>query len=598
MKCLKCKTDIVGTVCKDCSTDQEQYLFNNLDGLKIEEILDYIFESGQFILDAQILKSVFGDVLVNCPQQLNIYRNILDDELISTIINLKSSEEAKDFLNIKASYFKENYGFSNILIHKSLVALVQAINKNVRLENELLTVIETEGKIPSREILHIRSKVIVSIIVILTISMVLVLVDKSVNKTDELLDDSDKEMAIAVVDEIQETVIIEPTNNNFFPKEIIINEGSLDHSYSASSVVMDSDKFVVGINRNIYIYDLSKQINDIGYETKITSDNDKSSDSFGGSIAISGNKVVVGAHMEDNNGSSSGSIYIYDLRKIPGTAGYKTKITPSDGEDWDMFGYSVAIDGTKVVVGAYGDDDKGLDSGSVYVYDITRKPGSTGHETKIMASNGVSRDFFGSTVAIEGDIVVVGAYGDDEKGEESGCIYIYDLTKKPGTTGYETKVIPNDGEDVHWFGYSVVMDFDKVVVRAYGNGENGEESGSIYIYDLTKNPGDFGYETKKKPYSNSLNDLVKYSIAIDAEKVVVGVYGIHDRWGNPSFPGSIFIYDLGKQPEEIDYEIKITENDSSRNPWFGNVVAISGDKVIVSARQDYNENAYLYYKIP
>ena len=98
---------------------------------------------------------------------------------------------------------------------------------------------------------------------------------------------------------------------------------------------------------------------------KITAPDGAASDYFGNSVAISDTKIVVGAYLDDDRGSDSGSAYIF---KTDGT--YVTKITAPDGAAYDYFGNSVAISDTKIVVGARYDDDRGSDSGSAYIYDI------------------------------------------------------------------------------------------------------------------------------------------------------------------------------------------------------------------------------------
>ena len=112
--------------------------------------------------------------------------------------------------------------------------------------------------------------------------------------------------------------------------------------------------------------------------------------SSGGGGGGAANKIVVGAMLDDDDGSGSGSAYVYNL---DGTG--EVKITASDGAQYDSFGNSVAVGNDKIVVGSYGDDDGGSTSGSVYVYNLD----GTG-ETKITASDAASGDYFGWDVAI------------------------------------------------------------------------------------------------------------------------------------------------------------------------------------------------------
>ncbi|XMB85265.1 DUF5011 domain-containing protein [Mycoplasmatota bacterium WC44] len=172
MKCLKCKNYITGIICIECDTDQEQYLFENLDKIELVEILDYIFHSGQFEMDTKILNSVFGDVLVNFPQQLYIYKNVLDEELLRCIYDLSTNEEAQRFLNVKTRYYKDNFGLSEDVIYISLKSLIESINKNIKL-NDMTTIIvkESNSRVTTKKLHNVNKilggVVVLSIIVVL-----------------------------------------------------------------------------------------------------------------------------------------------------------------------------------------------------------------------------------------------------------------------------------------------------------------------------------------------------------------------------------------------------------------------------------------------
>ncbi|MCR9075757.1 MAG: FG-GAP repeat protein, partial [bacterium] len=139
----------------------------------------------------------------------------------------------------------------------------------------------------------------------------------------------------------------------------------------------------------------------INEDIKILPSDGESGDQFGWSVAISGTTAVVGARLDDDNGTDSGSAYLFDT-----TTGQQiAKLLPDDGAAEDNFGVSVAISGALVVVGAYGDDDNGTISGSAYLFDTT-----TGEQiAKLLPSDGSEVNIFGRSVAISGTTVVVGA---------------------------------------------------------------------------------------------------------------------------------------------------------------------------------------------
>ena len=156
---------------------------------------------------------------------------------------------------------------------------------------------------------------------------------------------------------------------------------------------------------------------------KITASDGAASDRFGWSVAVGSGRIVVGAYLDDDNGSASGSAYIYDL-----DGNQLAKITASDGAADDYFGISVAVGSGRIVVGALFDDDNGTDSGSAYIFDLDGNQLS-----KITASDGAADDLFGWSVAVGSGRIVVGAYQDDDNGTSSGSAYIFNLPEDSNT---------------------------------------------------------------------------------------------------------------------------------------------------------------------
>ena len=291
-------------------------------------------------------------------------------------------------------------------------------------------------------------------------------------------------------------------------------------------------------------------------------------DRFGYSVAIDGSTVVVGAPFDDDEGVDSGSVYVLDSE----TGQETRKLTASDGTYYESFGYSVAIDGSRIVVGNHWDGDNGFASGSVYVFDRT-----TGDQTlKLLASDGEMYDWFGYSVAVSGSTIVVGAPFENEKAYASGSVYVFD-----SVTGQETfKLSPSDGATFDEFGRSVAIDGSRVVVGAPRDGDKGDNSGSVYVFDSVT-----GQRTFKLTASDgAANDEFGRSVAIDGSTVVVGA-PLDDDEGVDS--GSVYVFD-----SETGQEIrKLTASDGAANDEFGRSVAIDGSRVVVGSPLDDDEGA-------
>jgi hypothetical protein len=256
---------------------------------------------------------------------------------------------------------------------------------------------------------------------------------------------------------------------------------------------------------------------------KLTAGDGAAQDGFGSRVATSGTTAIVGAYLDDDNGSSSGSAYLFDTT----TGTQSAKLTASDAAAGDWFGGSVGISGTTAIVGAIRDDDNGLVSGSAYLFDTT-----TGTQlAKLTASDAAAGDLFGGSVAISGTTAIVGANGDDDNGTDSGSAYLFDTT-----TGNQLfKLTASDGAAQDRFGGSVAISGTIAIVGAAGDDDNGASSGSTYLFDTTT-----GAQIAKLTASDgAANDEFGYSVAIFDDIIMVGAREDDD---NGTESGSAYIY--------------------------------------------------------
>ena len=320
-------------------------------------------------------------------------------------------------------------------------------------------------------------------------------------------------------------------------------------------------------------------------------------DSFGYSVSISGDTVVVGAFGDDDNGLNSGSAYVFDrYQGGADTWGQVAKIAASDGASHNYFGYSVSISGDTVVVGAYGDDDNGGFSGSAYVFQRNEGGVDTwGQVAKIVASDGVNGDFFGYSVSISGDTVVVGAYGDDDNNMASGSAYVFGRNMGGADAwGQVEKITASDGVGGAFFGWAVAISGDTLVVGAWGDDDIGSDSGSAYVFGRNKGGADTWRQVAKIVASDGVNgDFFGYSVSISGDTVVVGAYGDDD---NGSISGSAYVFDRDEGGADIWGQMaKITASDGVTYALFGKSVSISGDTVAAGAdEEDGNGSAYVF----
>lgn len=143
---------------------------------------------------------------------------------------------------------------------------------------------------------------------------------------------------------------------------------------------------------------------------------------------------------------------------------------------------------------------------------------------KLIANDGAESDLFGNSVAISGATAIVGAYGDDDNGDVSGSAYLFDTA-----TGVQiAKLLPRDGEEHDSFGSSVAISGSAAIVGAWAHGDNGLQSGSAYLFGTTT-----GQQIAKLlPKDGALYDWFGFSVAISGATAIVGAHGDGDNGYN------------------------------------------------------------------
>jgi hypothetical protein len=141
-------------------------------------------------------------------------------------------------------------------------------------------------------------------------------------------------------------------------------------------------------------------------------------------VSVESDTAVIGAREDDDNGTSSGSAYVF--ARSGGVWTQQAKLLASDGTMRDRFGSAVSIVGHTTVIGARGDQDLGGHSGAAYVFVRSREVWS--EQTKLLPSDGAADDLFGCTVSVANGMAVVGAPYQDENGVDSGAAYVFSVS--------------------------------------------------------------------------------------------------------------------------------------------------------------------------
>ena len=342
------------------------------------------------------------------------------------------------------------------------------------------------------------------------------------------------------------------------------------------SVAIDDDTAIIGAPYDgagsAHIFAWSGSI--WTQQAKLTAFDAGIGDEFGYSVAISGDTAIVGARYDNDGGSDSGSAYIFGRS---GTDWFHwQKLTADDAADKDEFGFSVAIDGDTVVIGAHDDDDDGGASGSAYVF--IRSGTTWTQQAKLTADDANNGDRFGYSVAISGDTAVVGARYDNYGVPDSGSAYVF---IRSGTTWtQQAQLTADDRASNDYFGISVGISGETAVIGAFGDDDDGSASGSAYVFGRSGTT--WAQQTKLTADDASDYDYFGYSVAISGNTAIIGAYG--DDPGDDDFFGSAYVFNYDGMI--WTQQAKLTADDAASGDAFGFSVGISGSRIVIGAHSD------------
>jgi len=255
------------------------------------------------------------------------------------------------------------------------------------------------------------------------------------------------------------------------------------------------------------------------------------------------------------------------------------KLIPTDGKEKDYFGYSVAIDQNTVLIGSNrADYGKIPDAGAAYVYEL----GSEGWQlqAKLIAQKPSAFDTLGGNVAINNNTAVLGAIGRDDNGENSGAVIVFE---RNNSWKQKQLVMPPDGQAGDAFGQSIALTEKTLVVGAPRSDTLGKDSGSVYVY--TRKGECWVLKTRLTAQDGAPGDLFGISVAIDKNTILVGA-DLNDEKAENA--GAVYVFAING--EKWHQQAKLTASDAGKTDIFGVRVAISGDTALISARRDDDDN--------
>lgn len=301
---------------------------------------------------------------------------------------------------------------------------------------------------------------------------------------------------------------------------------------------------------------------------RLTADDPQSGAAFGEALALDGDRLVVTAREENtDDGFDAGAAYVFEQ----GADGWTStaRLTGDGLEDFAHFGIDVALDGDRILVGAYRDDTtNGDDAGSAYVFEHSN---DQWNQTATLSPEKLSAgDRFGSAVALEGETALVGARADDDAASFAGSAFGFD--HQDGAWKLSDQLTADDAEGGEAFGHALDLDGDTAIVGAWQ-----DDPGSAYVFDTT---GDDWTQTARLTAENpSTGDGFGFDLDLDGQRAVIGARSANTPAGNDS--GAAYVFEAAEG--EWRQQANLTPDSAAAFDNFGNAVAHDAHRIAIGA---------------
>jgi uncharacterized protein (TIGR03437 family) len=364
-----------------------------------------------------------------------------------------------------------------------------------------------------------------------------------------------------------------------FQQKLTANDGAEDDEFG-KAVAINGNTVLIGACRNTingndkqgaaYIFVRSES--EWSFQQKLTANDGAAVDLFGISVALHGNTALVGAHIDDIGAvENQGSAYLFSRSGTSWTQ--RQKLAAQDGMAGDNFGAAVALNGDTAIAGApIAKVGANAEQGALYLF-------GCGYieQQAFTGAGGAEGDNFGAAVAIDGDTAVVGSPFDDVgTASDQGSAFVF---VRSGAAWTQTaQLFANDGAARDEFGTSVAISGDYIIIGAFRKSINGNLfQGAAYVF--VRGGGTWTQQARLLAGDGAAGDHFGFSVSISGSRVAVGE--ILDDIGGKQNQGSVHLFT--RAGSVWTPEIKLTANDGATEDYFGWSVAIAGDLVIAGA---------------
>jgi hypothetical protein len=324
-------------------------------------------------------------------------------------------------------------------------------------------------------------------------------------------------------------------------------------------------------------------------EQELTASDASAEDQFGSAVAVDADTIVIGAPLV-NSGTSqdTGAVYVFVRDPETGDFSELQRLIGADTTANDKFGSAVDVDGNTIVIGAPEDDSATLtDSGSVYVFVRDPSTGDFNQQQKLEASDAAAQDFFGSSVYLEGNTLVVGApRKDDGTSTGAGAAYVFTRDPDDATDPWseQQKLMASDASAEDEFGTVVTLNGNTIVVGApLDNLGTVFDAGSLYVFrrDQTLSSDPWTQDQKLTASDGSAGDRLGFSVSIDGNTILSGA----PRADSTGFTedGAAYIFTRATADADFSEAQILNPVFPSSDAEFGKSVFVDGQTALIGA---------------
>ncbi|KAA3596226.1 MAG: hypothetical protein DWQ06_15235 [Calditrichaeota bacterium] len=308
-------------------------------------------------------------------------------------------------------------------------------------------------------------------------------------------------------------------------------------------------------------------------QVKIHDNNRFDGDGFGSSIDLKENLIAISAVSDTVNGEVLGSVLVFS--RDGESYKFEQKIVVEDVAPVSDFGFSVAIEGNEIFVGAYRDKALGETCGTVYAF--SKENGIWKQTQKIFADDFYRGQNFGRAISISNGILAIGAPHDSEKSYWTGAVYLFE--KENGVWTQKQKIFPKDPQSEEAFGNKLNIFGNRLIVSSIGKFDETTESGAAYIF--RNENGTWVQEAKLTVDEILEGDAFSSAVSLSENFAVVGA-AFGD--GNEKNSGTAYVFE--RKNETWKLHSKIVAEDGNYNDRFGVSADFFGETIILGAYRD------------